>query len=570
MLASPIRKPQREAAAKASGPARAAMRPVPPWEGRRHGFPAPRPRSAPMQTVLQGKSACDAPAPAAEACENGAEKEPLQRKLAVGSTGDPLEHEADRVAEQVLAAPARPGIAESPPAIQRAAAQPAAAIDEAPASVHEVLASAGRPLDAPLRQDMEGRFGCDFSQVRIHDGAAAAQSARDVNALAYTVGRNIVFGAVGFAPDGAGGRSLLAHELTHVVQQGHGNGPLRRAPALTREAAVAPESDEDVKGQPKLSDDAKKVADALEKLIAEATWEKIRARVYPVESASGIKHAQDRRSGLEADLSGLGSVAAVDAFVAKIRTLIPKWSELGTKGRVREIEAITAESLTAVKVPPFRNVRAKKIAPQANFEPDGWNLELNETLVSAQTLDEDMAAKLANTVLHECRHAEQEFLAARFSAGSRKEIKKAGGKTDIVPKKEMRTGQIRRKEDIPRRVARKAVQSKFGPETDTPTIEFGQEMYEAMVTRGQRFQSITDRLKFDKLEKRAGLANKALEKLNAKENSSTLASARYQLDALQKEILRVETLYGAYRDIPYEVDAHEVGDAAEEGFKVNH
>ena len=66
---------------------------------------------------------------------------------------------------------------------------------------------------------MEQRFGCDFSEVRIHLGANADQSTREVSAVAYTVGRDIVFGAGRFAPETTDGRRLLAHELTHVVQQ---------------------------------------------------------------------------------------------------------------------------------------------------------------------------------------------------------------------------------------------------------------------------------------------------------------------------------------------------------------
>ena len=71
---------------------------------------------------------------------------------------------------------------------------------------------------------MEPQFGHDFSSVRIHADAAAAESATAVNALAYTVGRDIVFAADRYAPATAAGRRLLAHELTHVVQQG-GAGP---------------------------------------------------------------------------------------------------------------------------------------------------------------------------------------------------------------------------------------------------------------------------------------------------------------------------------------------------------
>lgn len=90
---------------------------------------------------------------------------------------------------------------------------------EVPPIVYDVLRAPGESLDAPTRAFMEPRFGHDFSQVRVHTDAKAAESARAVNALAYTVGRNVVFGAGRYAPHADDGRRLLAHELTHTVQQ---------------------------------------------------------------------------------------------------------------------------------------------------------------------------------------------------------------------------------------------------------------------------------------------------------------------------------------------------------------
>jgi hypothetical protein len=88
-----------------------------------------------------------------------------------------------------------------------------------PSSVHDTLRSPGVPLSTPFRSAMETHFGHDFGRVRVHTNETAAASARAVNALAYTVGRNIVFGAGQYAPDTRAGKQLLAHELTHVVQQ---------------------------------------------------------------------------------------------------------------------------------------------------------------------------------------------------------------------------------------------------------------------------------------------------------------------------------------------------------------
>jgi hypothetical protein len=97
-----------------------------------------------------------------------------------------------------------------------------AALAAVPPIVNTVLSSPGRPLDASARAYMEPRFGHDFSQVRVHTDAQAAESTRAVRALAYTVGRDIVFGSGHYVPHSSAGKRLLAHELTHVVQQSLG------------------------------------------------------------------------------------------------------------------------------------------------------------------------------------------------------------------------------------------------------------------------------------------------------------------------------------------------------------
>ena len=176
------------------------------------------------QGILQRKCACGNHTIAGGECAECAKKTSgLRRKPTIGASNDPLEREADRVAEQVTAAPTHSVVSSSTPRIQRHTGQTSAQPEKAPASVERVLGSAGRPLDIALRKDMESRFGHDFSQVQVHLGAAAEQSAREVNANAYTVGQNIVFGAGRFAPNLHEGRRLIAHELTHVMQQTGGS-----------------------------------------------------------------------------------------------------------------------------------------------------------------------------------------------------------------------------------------------------------------------------------------------------------------------------------------------------------
>ncbi|HEY7813552.1 MAG TPA: DUF4157 domain-containing protein, partial [Nakamurella sp.] len=99
----------------------------------------------------------------------------------------------------------------------------AALQDEEPSPVHDVINSGGgQPLDPGVRADMEARLGDDFGDVRVHHDTRAEESARAVNAHAYTVGPNIVFQRDRYDPSSETGRVTLAHELTHVVQQRSG------------------------------------------------------------------------------------------------------------------------------------------------------------------------------------------------------------------------------------------------------------------------------------------------------------------------------------------------------------
>jgi hypothetical protein len=148
---------------------------------------------------------------------------------------DPLEREADEVADRVMRMPnpaaAADGVLQRAceacaeehgenVGLQRKGAGGAVAVAAAPPIVHAVLRSPGQPLDASTRAFMEPRFGHSFGNVQVHADARASESARAVDALAYTVGSHIVLSEGSYAPQDTAGRALLAHELAHVVQQG--------------------------------------------------------------------------------------------------------------------------------------------------------------------------------------------------------------------------------------------------------------------------------------------------------------------------------------------------------------
>jgi hypothetical protein len=218
----------------------------------------------------------------------------IQAKLTINQPGDRFEQEADQVAEEVmhmpapqaleraaisgLASPTRihrtcgqceEGLGSRPVAIQRLCPECEEELhrqpmeeeeekllqtkttgrrrasgkeggSEAPLIVNEVLRLPGQPLDMATRAFMESRFGHDFSGVRVHTDAKASESAQAVNAIAYTVGRNVVFGASQYTPQTNAGQRLIAHELTHVVQQTSG---LQKATPMTSSIEIGKPGD---------------------------------------------------------------------------------------------------------------------------------------------------------------------------------------------------------------------------------------------------------------------------------------------------------------------------------------
>ena len=112
---------------------------------------------------------------------------------------------------------------------QRRASHDGDAAQEDPSPVRDVVSSKGAPLDPGVRRDMEAAVGHDFRDVEVHTDARAAESARSVQAHAYTVGNHVVFGEGRYQPETPEGRHTLAHELTHVVQQRQ--GPVDGTPA---------------------------------------------------------------------------------------------------------------------------------------------------------------------------------------------------------------------------------------------------------------------------------------------------------------------------------------------------
>lgn len=177
----------------------------------------------------------------------------FQPKLTVNQPNDRYEQEADIMADKVMMKPSsgyetaffKPaGISsiqrkcdhckEDKKLRKKSEGTPDPSV-EAPSAVHDVLSSESQPLDGITRQFMESGFGYDFSNVKIHNSAMAAKSAQSINSHAFTSGNHIVFNRNQYDPQTEAGRKLLAHELTHVVQQ-NSKGPsdIQRQPEAPR------------------------------------------------------------------------------------------------------------------------------------------------------------------------------------------------------------------------------------------------------------------------------------------------------------------------------------------------
>jgi outer membrane protein OmpA-like peptidoglycan-associated protein len=249
----------------------------------------------------------------------------VQRKLTVSEPQDRYEQEADHVAETVMRM--RDPVAQTawqggePPPIQRkCTACEEEELQRKPlANSHQFGAefnhptSGGQRLPESERNFFEPRFGRDFSHVRVHAGGEAGKAARSVSALAYTMGNDIVFGEGQYRPGTDSGRSVLAHELAHVVQQGAA-GPTvdslensdSAPPAISRIAESSPPSVQRL-------GDVSQVPPTM---------------ICPV--------AVDNPANVDtAVLFSLGSAVMTPAGIAAVSTFVARWNAAGANKPVR-------------------------------------------------------------------------------------------------------------------------------------------------------------------------------------------------------------------------------------------
>jgi hypothetical protein len=437
---------------------------------------------------------------------------------------------------------------------------------------------------------MSEGLGVDVSSARIHSGPAAASKARQAGALAFAVGSNVVLGADAPAAGTLEGDALLAHELAHVAQQTgaaadpaarrrpiggesepaemdadraaagalahlHGGpGLAQRLVGTTRTGLQLQRCPQQQRQQPQQPQQAQQqrvqaLIQELQTLTDGATWQAIRRTAYPAESAAGIARAGERHAGRQPDMTGLGAIAVLDRFAAECHRIQRDWGPLTPAQRRDQLGAAASAELVRANVPGFLHVQDIDTEFKGQFNPQDWTFEISRALLGAPTLSDADAGELCNTTLHEARHAEQQFLAARFQAEQ--------GRT---------VAQIAAAVQIPQVIANAAHQRRLtgaSPEVR----DLARRMNQATVTDGAANQAISNNDGLQELETRRNTALAALAALRANATPATIANAEAARDALRAQIAEVRRLYTLYRNIPYEADAHEVGDAAEQAFR---
>jgi hypothetical protein len=304
----------------------------------------------------------------------------IQAKLSINKADDTYEQEADRISTQVSAMPASTA-ARGAPRIQRFTGKSNGQVDAAHASVDQALAGPGTPLAPALRQDMEQRFGYDFSHVRVHSGTAAEKSAGDVNAHAYTVGHDIVFGMGRFAPGTHEGRRLIAHELTHVVQQSGAD-------------ATYPGQEHEQHG------------------------------LLPIRPRQTTQTSIQRQEDF-----GLATSQNVSGYVAKWEAY--KNDKANQKRSYEDLAryafGVFNDELQAMGIPIVKKIEFKPINSAANFGAQAWEMAVNSSEYTGRAgpltigqLTKRQTTDLVKGIYHEARHAEQHYREAQFLAGQGK------------------------------------------------------------------------------------------------------------------------------------------------------
>jgi hypothetical protein len=303
----------------------------------------------------------------------------IQAKLQVSKPGDPYEQEADRVADKVMRMPDSQVNPRATVVQGKAAEGGGNQVSQGVQSQIESFRGGGQPLLESTRAYFEPRFGRDFGGVRIHDGTQAAEAARSINAQAFTVGRDVAFATGQYSPETSPGKRLLAHELTHVIQQ-NGETPswlhsARQEPTIQRQTGT---------------DYGLALPGSQNKYVAEAV------KLWTTKKTMKIEDF-------------------VDTLMNAIKT------ELLSQG-----------------APEFKWQMSRGSGLSGSFDSEHWIVNINpdafstrQTITQVQDLTLAEVQEIVATLYHESRHTDQDLLIIRVLLDQKKAVKDIVQETKI-------------------------------------------------------------------------------------------------------------------------------------------
>jgi hypothetical protein len=344
----------------------------------------------------------------------------IQASLRISQPGDTDEIEADRVAERVVSS-------KDPPAIQRNARPSSSSGQNVPSDFLHELGS-GQPLDGGTRGFMESRFGRDFSGVRVHTGDQAAESAQSIQARAFAAGSHVVFDKGEYHPHTSSGRKLLAHELTHVVQQsqtGPGNQVVHRAPPPQQKLPEGITTDTyTLLKTRKLHADGIFTSQVLS--FISTTWTRLSAY-------GGPEVAQRAVDLLEASDTFVHVANALDTFYTK-------------KGnpRIRLVLGFLGSKFVPAGMPwQDRTDQPVEVVP----DEDTILLDFTNAIINLWGPKPEQIVEFASTIIHESSHAYHKIMGlTRGGLQGELEEEQSTRKDELAGLQEIRSGSITKEE----------------------------------------------------------------------------------------------------------------------------
>lgn len=292
------------------------------------------------------------------------------------------------------------------------------------------------------------------------------------------------------------------------------------------------------------------LADALDRLIARAEWPALRPEARAAAAPGADGRAQARRRGEMPDLTGTGSVVAMDTWAQGVRTIAGTWDALDADHRGKALERLAATVLMAADVPPAPIAAKKDWRTVASFDFPHWQIALRASLLDRSPLTEAAACELADVLAHESRHAEQYFLAARWLAGR-------GATAEEI---------VATIERLPLPIAEQAVA--LGTRgLSGPAMALASSMHHALGPEHPKHVSDAKDDGYSEMGAARDAGREVAARLRARPASATLEEGRAACENLQVAIAEVLRKYRVYRRSPYELDGHEVGAGAVAAFE---